>query len=101
LFTILGLQKTLDAGFPPLVAVMMGTLSAVFGGVIRDIFSNRIPLIFLSEVYATACINGGLLFVPLLNLDVPVLFATLTAMIFITLLRILAVRFHWQLPTLS
>jgi len=101
LFTILGLQKTIDAGLPPLVAVMMGTVSAVFGGVIRDIFSNRIPLIFRGEIYATACITGGLLFVLLLNLNVPVLFATLAAIVFITLLRILAVKFHWQLPTLS
>ena len=62
LFTILGLQKTLDLGLSPVIAVMMGTVSAVFGGVLRDTLSNEIPLIFREEIYATACIAGGLLF---------------------------------------
>lgn len=101
LFTILGLQKTLDAGLSAPVAIMMGTVSAVFGGVIRDIFSNRVPLIFRNEIYATACLSGGLFFVLLIRLEVEELIATFMAMSFVTLLRILAVRFGWHLPTLS
>ncbi|MFP4091133.1 MAG: trimeric intracellular cation channel family protein [Cyclobacteriaceae bacterium] len=101
LFTILGLQKTLDAGLSAPVAIMMGTVSAVFGGVIRDIFSNRVPLIFRNEIYATACLSGGLFFVLLFRLGVEELTATFIAMSFVTLLRILAVRFKWHLPMLS
>lgn len=101
LFTLLGLQKTLAAGLSPLVAVMMGTVSAVFGGVLRDIFSNRIPLIFRNEIYATACISGGLLFLLLKYLGIDELICILGAMVFVILLRILAVRFKWYLPTLS
>lgn len=101
LFTLLGLQKTLAAGLSPLVAVMMGTVSAVFGGVLRDIFSNRIPLIFRNEIYATACILGGLLFLLLLYLGIDELICTLGSMVFVILLRVLAVRYKWYLPTLS
>lgn len=101
LFTLLGLQKTLTAGLSPLVAVMMGTVSAVFGGVLRDIFSNRVPLIFRNEIYATACILGGLLFLLLQYLGIDELICTLGSMVFVILLRVLAVRYKWYLPTLS
>ena len=60
LFTLLGMQKTLTFGLSPTVAVMMGTVSAVFGGVVRDVLVNRVPLIFRKEVYATACIAGAI-----------------------------------------
>ena len=56
LFTILGLQKTLSFGLAPVVALMMGIVSAVFGGVVRDILCNEVPLIFRKEIYA--CLEG-------------------------------------------
>ena len=62
LFTILGLQKTLELGLSPVIAVIMGVVSAVFGGVIRDVLSNEVPLIFRSEIYASACVAGALVF---------------------------------------
>ncbi|MCL4158365.1 UNVERIFIED_CONTAM: hypothetical protein GTU68_017856, partial [Idotea baltica] len=62
LFTILGLQKTLELGLSPVVALLMGTVSAVFGGVVRDTLCNEVPLIFRKEIYATACLAGGLLY---------------------------------------
>lgn len=101
LFTILGLQKTMSAELSPLIGVIMGTVSAVFGGVLRDIFSNRVPLIFRNEIYATACILGGLLFLLLSYLGVEELISTLSAMLFVIMLRILAVRYKWYLPAMS
>jgi len=50
LFTILGLLKTLDAGLSPVIAVLMGMVSATFGGVLRDVLSNVVPLIFRREI---------------------------------------------------
>lgn len=100
LFTILGVQKTLDMGLSPVIAVMMGTVSAVFGGVIRDTFCNLVPLIFRKEVYATACIVGAVLFLFLsryLSQDICILI-TVTAII---LLRIVAVRQKWSLPVIK
>jgi len=101
LFTILGLQKTMGAGLSPLIGVMMGTVSAVFGGVLRDVFSNQVPLIFRNEIYATACIMGGLVFLLFEFLGVDEVISTSAAMLFVIVLRVLAVRFKWYLPALS
>jgi uncharacterized membrane protein YeiH len=98
LFTIAGLNKTLLLGVSPFVALMMGVVSAVFGGVIRDLLTNQIPLIFRQEFYASACFVGGILYLTmkywLINEDV----CMLTTVIFIATLRILAVRYKWGLP---
>jgi uncharacterized membrane protein YeiH len=100
LFTILGLQKTLEMGLSPIIALMMGTVSAVFGGVIRDILCNLVPLIFRKEVYATACIAGGLLFL-LLSKYLPQEICILITVSAIILLRIVAVRQEWSLPVIK
>lgn len=96
-FTILGIEKVLALGLPPSVAVMMGMTSAVFGGVIRDILCNEIPLVFRHEIYATACLAGGILYLLLL----PYLDKTITipvTIVFILVLRITSVKLKWQLP---
>ncbi len=96
LFAILGLQKTLDLGLSPIVAVMMGTISAVFGGVLRDTLVNEIPMIFRKEVYATVCLAGGIIYLILgetsLNNDFRII---ITICIIITI-RILAVVNKWS-----
>lgn len=101
LFTVLGLQKTLDLGLSPAVAVMMGIVSSVFGGVIRDTLSNRIPLIFRKEIYATACLAGGIIYLLLretpLNADIRM---GLTVAAVITI-RSLAVYKKWSFPPLK
>lgn len=101
LFTILGLQKTLDMGLSPLMAIIMGAVSAVFGGVVRDVLSNEVPLIFRKEIYATACLTGGLLFV-LLERGLGHSFWNMLIAIFVVILiRIIAVKKNWSLPRLS
>lgn len=97
LFTILGLQKTLDMGLSPIIALFMGTISAVFGGVIRDTLSNDVPLIFRKEIYATACIAGGLLYLLLNYFSLPLIISQIAAMVFIIVIRIFAVRKNWSL----
>ena len=62
LFVIIGIQKTLEFGYPMWTAIVMGTITGAIGGVIRDILINEEPLIFRKDVYATACIAGGLVF---------------------------------------
>ena len=73
LFTVLGLEKTLALGLDPAVAVVMGAVSATFGGVLRDLLCNEIPLVFQpkAELYVTVCLLGGLfyLFLGLFGLD--------------------------------
>ncbi len=65
LFTIIGIQKGIQADLHPVMCVALGTITACFGGIIRDVVLNNIPLIFQKEIYASACIAGGdhLLFV--------------------------------------
>ncbi|MEO1518217.1 MAG: trimeric intracellular cation channel family protein [Bacteroidota bacterium] len=99
LFTILGLQKTLDHEIAPVVAVMMGTVSAVFGGVVRDTLCNEIPLIFRKEIYATACIAGGILYLMLCQSGLAQSWIIGLTVLFIIALRSLAVRYQWTLPT--
>ena len=59
LFAVVGIQKTLDAGFPLWVATIMGTMTGAAGGVLRDVFINEVPLIFRKDIYAMACVMGG------------------------------------------
>ncbi len=100
LFTILGLEKTLGVGLPPIIAIMMGTVSAVFGGVLRDVLVGRIPLIFRSEIYATACLLGAILYIVLGYYGLPAFIVIPICIVFIILIRILAVKYNWVLPVL-
>ena len=98
LFTVLGVQKTLAVGLSPMVAVMMGVVSAVFGGVIRDILSNEVPLIFRKEIYASACLLGGLIYLGMAHLIPGSWINSLAAIGVVIIIRYLAVRNNWGLP---
>lgn len=97
-FTLLGLEKCLNLGFHPFVALLMGMISAVFGGVIRDVLTHKVPLIFKKEVYASACLAGGVVYLLLryihLNTDIQFVFSVLV----IILIRVIVVRYHLELP---
>ncbi|OQP59004.1 trimeric intracellular cation channel family protein [Niastella populi] len=97
-FTVLGIQKGITFGFSPGICIAIGTISGCFGGVIRDILLNNIPLIFRKEVYATACILGGLIYFLLLKLDFNKNWLDVVIMAIVFLVRILAVRFKWRIP---
>lgn len=97
-FTMLGLQKALAIGMIPIVCIMMGMISAVFGGVIRDIVCNEIPLIFRKEVYALTCLFGGVVFFILRYFEVPTNWNLIISIVVIMGVRILAVRYNWSLP---
>lgn len=100
-FTILGLQKTLGFGLSPVIALLMGTISAVFGGVIRDILTNEIPLIFREEIYATACLFGGIVYFISLLLFPSGQLPIFVAVVSIICVRLAAVKFHWSLPKIQ
>ena len=61
LFTIVGTEKAINLGLNPIISAIMGMFSAVMGGVIRDLLTNEIPIIFKKEIYATACLAGAIL----------------------------------------
>ncbi|WP_236980158.1 trimeric intracellular cation channel family protein [Membranihabitans maritimus] len=97
IFTILGLEKTLELGFHPVIALTMGVISAVFGGVIRDLLTNIVPLIFRKEIYATACLTGGLCYLILENFNFNHDINIIATVVLIIIIRILAVRYKWSL----
>ncbi len=98
LFTVLGLQKTLGIGLSPVVAVMMGIVSATFGGVIRDVLSNEVPLIFRKEIYASACLVGAIVFLIMEYFSANKDLNLIAAILVVFIIRILAVRRDWALP---
>lgn len=100
-FTVLGLQKALTLGVHPVIAIMMGMVSAVFGGVIRDIVCNDIPLIFRQEIYALTCIAGGIVYVMMDYLGIDQVVNVIVTASFIVIFRVLAVKYHWKLPDFS
>ncbi len=97
LFTIIGIQKGISAGLNPGVCVALGTITGCFGGVLRDILLNNIPLIFHKEIYATACILGGTLYILLINhMDTDTL--EILAVTVVCATRIVAVKYKLSLP---
>ncbi|MCB0738884.1 MAG: trimeric intracellular cation channel family protein [Bacteroidetes bacterium] len=98
LFSIMGLEKAILMGAPIPVAIFLGMTSAVMGGVIRDVICNEIPLIFRSELYATACLAGTLVFIGVGYLTSLHLVTSLAGMVTVIVLRILAIRYKWKLP---
>ncbi len=97
LFTILGLQKTLLVGLSPVIAVLMGTVSAVFGGVIRDVLANEIPMIFRKEIYASACLAGGIMYMLMRAVSADEILTMVVAILVVIVIRYLSVRYHWSL----
>jgi uncharacterized membrane protein YeiH len=97
LFTILGLQKTLEIGLPLPMSVLMGIVSASFGGVIRDVLTNEIPLIFRKEIYATACLAGAIIFLILSSFSPYQTINMLVSMFVVFIIRYFAVKKGWSL----
>ncbi|RZJ67145.1 MAG: trimeric intracellular cation channel family protein [Flavobacterium sp.] len=100
-FTLIGLERGIDTGLHPVICVALGTMTACFGGVLRDILCNEIPVIFRKQIYATICILGGAVFFLLRrwNVSQDVLYLATSGIIILT--RLLAVKFRWSLPAME
>jgi len=100
LYTVVGIETGLVADLHPIICIALGTMTACFGGVIRDILCNEIPVIFRKEVYATACIFGGFTYFLLLQFLEDRNYLFIIAGLVVIIIRILAVRFKISLPSL-
>jgi uncharacterized membrane protein YeiH len=100
LFTVTGVQIGLTYGLPAINCIILGTITGSFGGVIRDILVNRVPVIFMKEVYATVSVLGGLLYYLLFKVGLPNPYLQLIPILFILISRLLIVRFKISLPSL-
>lgn len=100
LFTVVGFHKTIDAGYALWVAIIMGFFTGAVGGILRDILINEEPLIFRRDIYAMACILGGLVYTCGCLLGWPDALSQLSCAATVIIIRTFAVYFHWQLPIL-
>ena len=98
LFTIIGLEIAIEKDFSMGICIAIGTITACFGGVTRDVLLNNVPLLFRKEIYAMACIAGGLLYFLLKYLNVDGDLARIICIIAIFTIRVLAFRFKLSLP---
>jgi uncharacterized membrane protein YeiH len=97
-FVVIGVSKALLFDTGPFGAVLMGILTGTAGGVIRDILANEVPLILREEIYASACVLGGILLVILTHLEAPEQLNLLLVAGSVILIRVLAIRYNWSLP---
>ncbi len=101
LFTIIGTQVALGHEVPWFVASFLGVVTGVFGGVLRDILCNEVPLVFTGELYATASWAGAIVFIALLHAGIAASLASGLAMAAIFLTRIAAIHWHLTLPSFA
>ena len=101
LFTIAGIQKSIAFGQPYWVAIIMGCIPGAAGGVIRDILLNNEPVIFQKEIYATACVLGGVSYWAIVTLGFPIEIATMCSFLITCVIRLVAVKYHIALPKLK
>ncbi len=99
-FTMTGVGIGIHTGLHPMICIALGTMSACFGGVIRDILCNEIPVIFRKEIYATACILGGCIYFASMQVFTDEVSYIISIGVIVTV-RLLAVRYKLKLPTFS
>lgn len=99
IFTIIGVEAGIRAELDPIICIALGAMTGCFGGVMRDTLCNMVPVIFLKEIYATASIAGGVLYIVLFNLDLnsDVIYISTAGLIII--IRLLVVKFRVSLPS--
>jgi uncharacterized membrane protein YeiH len=98
LFAVAGTEKALEYELSPFIAVLLGTITAVGGGTIRDIFLAQVPRVLNSDVYATAALVGAIVLVACRKAKVPPVWAAILGGAVCFLVRVIAVSHHWNLP---
>lgn len=99
IFTITGTEIGINANFHPIISIALGTMTACFGGVIRDILCNEVPILFRKEIYATACIFGSIAFIILYNFNIDQTIVYISTSLIVIAIRLVAVKYHLSLPT--
>lgn len=97
--TIIGVEKGISISLQPIICIALGTMTGCFGGVIRDILCNEIPVIFRKEIYATASIAGGICFLLLYHYRINLDLIYIITIGLIIIIRIIVVRLKISLPS--
>lgn len=101
LFTIVGITKSVEAGLPFWVCIVMGTITGSMGGVVRDVLLNEVPLLLRRDIYALACIAGGIVYFMCTLLHLSANLTELLSAVVVIFVRLMAVKFHIHLPVLG
>lgn len=96
--TIVGLQRGIEANLGPVICVTLGMVSGCFGGVVRDVLLNEIPLVFRKDIYASASMLGGILYFIFAGWDMFAPLAATLSMLTIIGLRLVVMRYGWEFP---
>jgi uncharacterized membrane protein YeiH len=98
LFTVIGAEKALSLELSGMIAVVMGLITGVGGGIIRDLLCRQVPMILRTEIYATASILGGVTYSLCLHLGTQDKHALVLAMLVALGIRLAAIKWHLSLP---
>ncbi|WP_455107854.1 trimeric intracellular cation channel family protein [Porphyromonas sp.] len=102
LFVVVGVAKSYAAEFPWWVAIIMGTITGSFGGLLRDVLINETPLIFRTDFYASACVLGSVIYVLMGHYSsLPIEWVQFISAVSVLVFRVLAVVLHIQIPTFN
>ncbi|MDE6395705.1 MAG: trimeric intracellular cation channel family protein [Muribaculaceae bacterium] len=101
LYVVIGIEKTLQAGYPMMSAITMGIITGSFGGVTRDILIGDVPMFFRKDVYATACLAGGIVYWLVSYIPITPIVAESACAVTVIGLRVLATHYNWSLPILQ
>lgn len=101
LFVVVGIDKALELNYPFWVAILMGMITGSVGGVIRDILINEVPLIFRKDIYALACVVGGLIYFVAFKLNFSPVVMQTAASVSVIVTRVIAVKYHISVPVLK
>lgn len=98
IFAIAGTRKAMLYKMTPLVAVLLGTITAVGGGTIRDVLLNQVPNVLRAEVYATAALLGSICMIAAIKLRIRSSYAATLGGVVCFLLRVISLWRHWNVP---
>ncbi|QMU29462.1 trimeric intracellular cation channel family protein [Adhaeribacter radiodurans] len=101
LFTVVGLSKSFEAHLPFWVCIVMGTITGSAGGLIRDVLINEVPLLLRRDIYALACVMGGVVYFTCVEFNLSRSVTELIAALTVIVIRVIAVKFHIHLPVLN
>ena len=97
-FAVSGTLRSLAAGLGPISAILLGVITGVGGGVVRDVLAGEIPVVLRRDIYAVAALLGAAALVAAHRADVPDVPAAVAGVVITFAVRALAIRFNWQAP---
>lgn len=102
-FTIGGMNTALGMGYADngFLVIFVGVLTGIGGGMLRDVLAGEVPFVLYKQVYALACVCGGILYYVLLYMEAPQKLAVTCGVCCILLIRLLAAKLRWDLPRIT